>query len=134
MEILYLASGLLATRGMLGIKKPEYFWPPGLEEYLESCFKYSYTYIPYPYHLYPIERKVYKACHSMGKWPITIICAILNHSIDSFGYAIIEKRKKEYFSKKLLDIGIKPGPIYKRFKEDEMVNLSDGKVLLQETL
>ena len=29
----------------------------------------------------------------------------------------------------MLDIGIKPGPIYKRFKEDEMVNLSDGKVL-----
>ncbi len=123
--------GLLATRGLLGINKPiNIFGPAGLEKYLKSSFDYSFTYIPYPYHFYPVEKERFLTPGLLWeKGDTAIYCAILNHSIDSFGYAVTKKkRKRNILTKKLINLGIKPGPIYKKFKEDMVVNLGDGKI------
>jgi len=124
--------GLLATRGLLGVKKPlNIFGPVGLDVFLKNNLDYSYTHIPYPYHFYPIEKTKFLTPHLLWEQGnIAIYCGVLNHNIDSFGFAIIEKNiKKNILREKLLDLAIPPGPVYKKFKESEMINLEDGRTL-----
>ncbi|MDD5638106.1 MAG: ribonuclease Z [Atribacterota bacterium] len=124
--------GLFATMGLLGIKKDiNIFGPMGLENYLRSSLDYSYTHIPYSYHIYSIDKEKFLTTNLLWeKGDTAVYCAILNHNIDSFGYTIIKKNiKRNILVDKLLNLGIHPGPIYKKFKEDKIVNLEDGRIL-----
>jgi len=124
--------GLLATRGLLGVKKSvNIFGPVGLDSYLNNNMDYTRTHIPYSQHLFPIEKERFLAPNLLWeKENISVYCAALNHNIDSFGFAIIKKHiQKNILIDKLLDINIPPGPIYKKFKEDETVELEDGRIL-----
>ena len=124
--------GLLATRGLLGVKKPiNIFGPLGLDSFLKNNFDYSYTHIPYPLHFFPIKKdEFFTPTLLWERDDITVRCVALNHNIDSFGFAIIKKHiQKNILIDKLLDLNILPGPIYKKFKEDEMVELEDGRIL-----
>jgi len=129
---LFGLPGLLATRGLLGIKKSiNIFGPVGLDNYLKNNFDYSCTHIPYFYHIYAIEKESYLSKNLLWEnGNISIYCALLNHYLDSFGYAIIEKNiKRNILVEKLVKMGIPPGPIYKKFKENGIINLNDGTVL-----
>ena len=124
--------GLLATRGMLGIKSDiNIFGPIGLGNYLKSSLECSHTYIPYFYQPYPIEKEKFTIKNMLWeKGDLTIYCALLNHQIDSFGFAVLKKNiKRNIMVEKLVKIGLTPGPAYKRFKEDGVIKLTDGKVL-----
>lgn len=124
--------GLLATRGLLGVKKPlNIFGPVGLDSFLKNNLDYTYTHIPYPYHFNPIEKEKFLTPNKLWEQEgIAIYCGLLNHNIDSFGFAIIERNiQKNILRDKLLDLGIPPGPVYKKFKENEMVKLEDGRTL-----
>lgn len=124
--------GLLATRGLQGNKKPiNIFGPAGLDNYLENCLHYSSTYIPYPYHYHLIEKNKYSIPEKlMENGDLSVQCAILNHKIDSFGFAITQQSCKKNISvEKLINLGIQPGPIYKKFKENKIVHLKDGRIL-----
>src|SRR5699024_9497194 len=57
-------------------------------------------------------------------------CYELIHNVPSFAYKIIEKDLQgELQVEKLKELGIKPGPIYKQIKENERVELDDGKII-----
>jgi len=124
--------GLLASRGLMGIKKDiNIFGPVGLVDYLNNCFEYSKTYIPYNYHIYQIEKDKYIKKNILWKiGDYTIYCAELNHQIDCFGYSIIEENIKiNIITEKLKELRIKPGPIYNEIKKNNQVKLKDGRVL-----
>ena len=127
--------GLLATRGMLGIKSGiNIFGPVGLDSYLRSSFEYSHTYIPYSYHFHPIKKEEFTAENLLwGKEDTAVYCALLNHQIDSYGFAVIKKTiKRNILVEKLIKVGLSPGPAYKKFKEDGIIKLADGRVLTSE--
>ncbi len=123
--------GLLATRGLLGVKKPiNIFGPVGLEGYLQSALEHSSTYLPYTYNIYLIKKTKFLTPNLLEKIGIiSIYCAILNHHMDSFGYTLIKRDiKRNLQVDKLLKLGIPPGPIYKKFKEEDKVQLEDGRI------
>jgi len=124
--------GLLASRGLMGIKKDiDIFGPIGLENYLNKCFEYSKTFIPYNYKIYHIERDKYFKKNILCKIGVnTIYCALLNHQIDCFGYLIMEENiKRNIITKELEKLGINPGPIYSEIKKNSQITLGDGSVL-----
>ena len=54
----------------------------------------------------------------------------LSHGIECFGYRIVEKDiQGALLVDKLLEMGVKPGPIFKRLKDGEAVELEDGTIL-----
>lgn len=125
-------TGLLASRGLQGIKTGiDIFGPVGLISYLESCLNYSKTYIPYNYIIHQIEKEKYSTKNLLWKnSEFTVYSALLNHQIDSFGYCIINKTfKRNIITGKLLKLGIKPGPIYRKIKENNEITLQDGRTL-----
>ena len=127
--------GLLATRGMLGIKSGiNIFGPVGLDNYLKSSFDYSHTYIPYSYCFHPIKKEEFAAENLVWeKGDTAVYCALLNHQIDSYGFAVIRTNiKRNILVEKLVKAGLPPGPAYKKFKEDGIVKLADGRVLTSE--
>lgn len=132
---LFGLPGLLATRGLQGIDKDiDIFGPIGLKEYLDNCFDYCRTYIPYSYHVHKIEPKKFISKQLLWeKDKFKIYCAALNHQIDCFGYSIYGKYiKRNIIIDELLKLGITPGPIYKKIKEKDQVTLENGKVLKTE--
>jgi ribonuclease Z len=132
---LFGLPGLLASRGLQGIEKDiDIFGPLGLEEYLDNCFDYSRTYIPYSYHVHQIEPKKFKRKQLLWeKDNFKIYCAALNHQIDCFGYTVYGKCiKRNIVIDKLLKLGIAPGPIYRNIKEKDQVTLENGKLLQTE--
>jgi ribonuclease Z len=55
---------------------------------------------------------------------------LLEHGVVSYGYRIIEKDKPgTLLADKLMNIGIKPGPLYKKIKNGEAVTLEDGRTI-----
>ena len=59
-----------------------------------------------------------------------VSAAALKHRIPSFGFIIAEKTSPgKLDSKKLLDIGIQPGPIFGKLKNGLKVKLDNGKEL-----
>jgi ribonuclease Z len=132
---LFGLPGLLATRGLQGIEEDiDIFGPIGLKGYLNNCFDYSRTHIPYSYHIHQIEPEKFKIKQLLWeKDKFKIYCAALNHQIDCFGYAIYGRCiKRNIIVDKLLKLGITPGPIYKKIKEKDQVILENGKVLKTE--
>ena len=132
---LFGLPGLLATRGLQGIKESvNIFGPIGLEDYLRNCFDYSRTHIPYSYHICSIEKGNFLTKKLLWtKENCSVYCAILNHKVNSFGYAIIEKEiKRNILTEKLLESGIQPGPIYQTIKEKSQITLEDGRILRTE--
>lgn len=132
---LFGLPGLLATRGLQGIEKDiDIFGPVGLKQYLDDCFDYSSTHLPYSYYVHQIEPKKFKNKQLLWKKDkFKIYCAALNHQIDCFGYKIYGKCiKRNIIAGKLLKLGITPGPIYKKIKEEDQVTLENGKVLKTE--
>ncbi len=54
----------------------------------------------------------------------------LSHGIECFGYRIIEKDiQGALLVDKLLEMGVKPGPLFKRLKDGEVVELENGTIL-----
>jgi len=129
---LFGLPGLLATRGLQGVeRKIDLFGPIGLENYLDSCFDYSGTFIPYPYQIHHIEKEKFYTKRLLWKnGSDSVYCASLNHHIDCFGYSIFEKNiKRNILTDKLVRLGIKPGPVYMKIKEKKQITLEDGRIL-----
>ncbi len=121
---LFGLPGLMASRGLQGIKRAiNIFGPVGLEGYLKNSFEYSATYIPYHYKIYSLAREEYLTKKLLWKEEeCSVFCVVLNHQIDSFGYAIDEKHIQcNIMAEKLIKMGIMPGPVYGEIKEKNQV-------------
>ena len=54
----------------------------------------------------------------------------LEHGLPSFGFRIVEKDRLGVLQvDKLIQLGIQPGPIYQRIKENETVELDNGQII-----
>ena len=116
--------GLLASCGLGGDAKDiEIYGPPGIEPYLKSCMKYSYTYFPYGVTINTVNDGV---IYEDEEFIISV--QPLKHRVTAFGYRIEEKNRAGKFDvQKAKKMQIPFGPIYGKLKAGETVTLEDGR-------
>ncbi|MEB3336636.1 MAG: ribonuclease Z [Leptolyngbyaceae bacterium] len=116
--------GLLASCGMAGNPhRIDIYGPPGLNDYLRACERYSQTHLSYPVKVHTVQPGlVYEDAE------FAVECAPLKHRVTAFGYRVIEKDRPGHFkvdqAKKL---GIPSGPLYGQLKQGQWVTLPDGR-------
>lgn len=118
--------GLLATYGLAGNPtKIDLYGPPGLNDYIKACQRYSFTHFSYPLKVHTVEPGiVYEDDEYIVK------CGLLKHRVTAFGYRVEEKDRPGRFDvEKAKELGIPSGPVYGKLKRGEKVTLPDGKVI-----
>ncbi|MGA9378427.1 MAG: ribonuclease Z [Phormidium sp.] len=118
--------GLLATYGLAGNPtKIDVYGPPGLNDYINACQRYSFTHFSYPLKVHTVQPGiVYEDDEYIVK------CGLLKHRITAFGYRVEEKDRPGRFDvEKAKELGIASGPIYGKLKRGEQVTLPDGRVI-----
>lgn len=118
--------GLLATYGLAGNPtKIDVYGPPGLNDYIKACQRYSFTHFSYPLKVHTVEPGiVYEDDEYIVK------CGLLKHRVTAFGYRVEEKDRPGRFDvEKAKELGIPSGPIYGKLKRGEKVSLPDGTVI-----
>jgi len=118
--------GLLSSRSFQGGEDPlTVYGPPGIKMYIETSLKISGTHLTYPL----IVKEINEGKISEDD-QFTIYAKKLEHGITSYGYRIEEKNKPgELLADKLKKIGIMPGPIYQKIKDNEFITTEDGQTL-----
>lgn len=119
--------GLLGSRSFQGGTTPlTVYGPKGIKQFIEVALAVSTTHVKYPLEIIEIteEGTVYEDKQFL------VEMKRLSHGIECFGYRIVEKDIPGHLLvDKLFDAGVKPGPLFKRLKDGETVELEDGRVL-----
>jgi ribonuclease Z len=118
--------GLLASCGLAGnVDRVDIYGPPGLNDYLQACSRYSHTHFSYPIKVHAVKPGV---IYEDEEFSVT--CNQLHHRITAFGYRIAEKDRVGRFDvEKAKAMEIPPGRIYGQLKRGETVTLNDGRVI-----
>lgn len=116
--------GLLASCGLGGnVKSMDIYGPPGLEEYLQACRRYSQTHLAYPVKVHQTRPGIVYEDEEY-----VVSSRPLKHKVTAFGYRVEEKDRPGRFNvEKAKALGIPPGPIYGNLKRGEWVTLPDGR-------
>lgn len=116
--------GLLATYGLAGNPtRIDIYGPPGLNDYLQACQRYSYTHLSYPLKVHTVRPGVVYEDDEYS-----VICGPLKHRVTAFGYRVVEKDRPGRFNvEKATELGIPSGPLYGKLKRGETVTLPDGR-------
>ncbi|WP_339227900.1 ribonuclease Z [Oceanobacillus sp. FSL K6-2867] len=125
---IYGLPGLLSSRSFqAGEELLTVYGPKGIAEYIHTSLDISGTHLNYPLKVVEINEGMIVEDDTF-----TVQAELLDHGIPSYGFRITEKDKTgELLVDKLLDIGIKPGPIYSQIKSNTMIQLEDGQKLYQ---
>jgi ribonuclease Z len=123
---IYGLPGLLASRSFQGGESEvTVYGPKGLQEYITISLSVSQTYLKYPLKVVEIDEGVI-----FEDEQFIVKAQQLEHGIPSYGYRIIEKdRPGTLLADKLVEAGVKPGPLFRKIKEGESVTLEDGRVI-----
>lgn len=123
---IYGLPGLLASRSFQGGESQlTVYGPSGIKEYIETSLRVSGTYLKYRLEIVEIKEGIL-----FSDDEFTVEARKLEHGIPSFGFRIVEKdRPGTLLVEKLKELGIKPGPQYRKIKEGEPVILEDGTVM-----
>lgn len=123
---IYGLPGLLSSRSFQeGTSPLTIYGPKGLDQFIETSLSISQTNLQYPIHFIEIFDGF-----QLVEGDYTIDVVQLDHGIDSFGYRMIEQDQVgELKVDKLIDLGIKPGPIYQQIKQNEATELPDGRII-----
>src|SRR5438067_2008453 len=119
--------GLLATRSaqveaQAGITLAG---PHGLAEFVRCGLQVSRTQLGYP-----VAFETVRAGWRAEAEDVSVECAPLDHRVETYGYAVVEKDKTGHFDvDRARALGIPPGPLYGRLKNGEAVTLPDGRVI-----
>lgn len=118
--------GLLATCGLAGnVNRVDIYGPPGLNDYLQACSRYSFTHFSYA-----IKVHVVKPGIVYEDDEFIVSCEQLHHRVTAFGYRVAEKDRTGRFDiEKAKQLDIPPGRIYGQLKRGETVTLNDGRVI-----
>ncbi|MEH1941381.1 MAG: ribonuclease Z [Nostoc sp.] len=118
--------GLLATCGLAGnVERIDIYGPPGLNDYIQTASRYSYTHFSYPIKVHAIRPGVIYEDDDF-----IVSCGNLHHRITAFGYRVAEKDRSGRFDvEKAKALQIPPGRIYGQLKRGETVTLADGRVI-----
>jgi ribonuclease Z len=127
---IYGLPGFLSSRSFQGGETPlTVYGPKGIRDYIQISLAVSQTYLKYELRVVEIEEGVI-----FEDDDFMVEAKILEHGVTSFGYRVIEKdRPGKLDTVKLLEYGIKPGPIYKKIKDGEDLKLDDGTVISSQT-
>ncbi|WP_379966550.1 ribonuclease Z [Ectobacillus sp. sgz5001026] len=119
--------GLLGSRSFQGGEEPlTVYGPKGLKEYIDIALSVSGTHIKYQLDIVELDED--GVVFEDEQFSVT--AAHLSHGIECYGYRIEEKDiAGTLLVDQLVDMGIKPGPIYKKLKEGQLVTLEDGTIL-----
>lgn len=123
---IYGLPGFLSSRSFQGGETMlTVYGPKGIHEYIRVSLAVSQTYLKYDLNIVEIEEGTI-----FEDDDFIVEAKILEHGVTSYGYRIIEKdRPGKLNTDKLLQYGIKPGPIYKRIKDGENLRLDDGTII-----
>lgn len=116
--------GLLGSRSFQGGVDPlEIYGPRGITEFIQRNLALSKTHLTYPIEIKEIDEGV---IYEDGN--LRVVCGQLDHVIPSFGYRVEEKDKPgELLVDKIrAELGLEPGSIYKKFKENDWLHLQNG--------
>ncbi|PEB53236.1 ribonuclease Z [Bacillus pseudomycoides] len=119
--------GLLGSRSFQGgTTSLTVYGPKGIKQFIEVALSVSTTHVKYPLEIVEITEEgiVFE------DEQFYVETKRLSHGIECFGYRIVEKDIQGHLLvEKLLEAGVKPGPIFKRLKDGEVVELDDGRLL-----
>jgi ribonuclease Z len=123
---IYGLPGLLSSRSFQGGESEvTVYGPKGLKEYIHISLSVSQTYLKYPLKIVEIEEGVV-----FEDDQFIVEARLLEHGVVSYGYRIVEKDKPgTLLADKLMNLGIQPGPLYKKIKNGEAVTLEDGRTI-----
>ncbi|WP_449536864.1 ribonuclease Z [Ferdinandcohnia sp. Marseille-Q9671] len=121
---LFGLPGFLGSRSFQGGESLlTVYGPKGIKSFVECSLSISSTHIRYPLEVVEIEEGVI-----FEDEQFCVVAGELQHGIQSFGYRIIEKDLPgTLLVEKLLQEGIKPGPIFQKIKEGQQVVLDNGR-------
>jgi len=92
--------GLLASMSMNGRDQPvKIYGPEGLKNYLESCLKYSVTFLTYPIEIVEIPTDKVTPLGLINQ--LTVTAYPLKHKVTCFGFLFEEPEKKGKLNAKL---------------------------------
>lgn len=119
--------GLLASAAMAGRKKPLLIVAPQpIKAWLASCQAVSETYLPYELEFIDVLSQ--KAAIKLPDFSVKPWA--LSHRVPSFAYSFEERQMDQSLdTAKLLQAGIKPGPIWGQLQQQEHVVTPTGERL-----
>src|SRR5690625_1928467 len=120
--------GLLSSRSFQGGSEPcTIYGPMGIKKYIETSLEISSTHLTYPLDIVEFTEGIL-----FEDEKFIVDCKKLDHGIPSYGFRIVEKDSPgELLVEKLIEAGIKPGPIYRKIKENSSITLDDGRIIHQ---
>lgn len=123
---IYGLPGLISSRSFQGgTDELIIYGPKGIAEYVTVSLQISGTYLKYPLRFVEVEEGIVFEDDTF-----TVIARKLEHGIECFGYRIEEKpRPGELMVGALRELGLEPGPLFKRIKNGEDVTLEDGTII-----
>lgn len=118
--------GLLGSRSFQGgTEKLTIYGPKGIADFVHTSLKVSTTHLKYELEIHEIEAGII-----FEDEQFTVQALPLDHGIYCVGYRIVEKdRPGTLLVDKLMNEGIKPGPLFKTLKNGGIVQLEDGRIL-----
>lgn len=116
--------GLLASCGLAGNpNRIDIYGPPGLDDYLRACGRYSQTHFSYPIKVHTVQPGLL-----FEDEEFRVRCGPLKHRVPAFGYRIEEKDRPGHFdADQAAALGIPFGPLYGKLKRGEQITLPDGR-------
>lgn len=120
---IYGLPGVLGSRSFQGAtEKLQLFGPKGIKEFIETTLIISNTYLRYPLEVIEIvEGEILTTEFFVFE------AILLDHGIPSYGFRITEKDAPGVLdAEKLKQIGVAPGPLFKKIKAGEKVFLENG--------
>lgn len=123
---IYGLPGFLSSRSFQGGEsRVTIYGPTGIKEYVETSLSVSQTYLKYPLNFVEVHDGIV-----FEDEQFTVEAKLLEHGISSYGYRIVEKDHPGILLiDKLREMGVPPGPIFKRIKNGEIVTLENGTVI-----
>ncbi len=123
---IYGLPGLIGSRSFQGgTTELTIYGPKGIRDFIEVSLSVSQTRLRYPLTIIEIE----EGCIFEDD-QFLVETALLDHGIPSFGFRITERdRPGTLDSGRLKAKGIPPGPIYKKLKMGESVQLDHGETV-----
>ncbi len=119
-------TGLLMTLSQFSREKPlELYAPPGMKEFMDNMKKHLNFRLDYELIIHEVTGgEIYKSKE------YSIYAMPLSHIIFNLGYKIEEaERPGRFYPEKAIELGIKPGPLFKKLQDGHPVTLPNGNIV-----
>ncbi len=123
---IYGLPGLLGSRSFQGGDSClTIYGPAGIREFIEVSLSISRTHLQYPLNIIEINEGIV-----FEDDKFLVEARELDHALPTFGYRVVEKDLPGMLLvDSLKEIGVPPGPLYKRLKSGETVKMDDGRMI-----